>query len=468
MIKKRYTISAFVFTILILICVKFTNQLITISASTKSTTIALNMTSTYLTKGESTTLKITGTPKKIIWTSTNKNIAVVTSAGKVTAVGYGNAYINATVNNKDYKCKITVVNPAKITFQPTYTTVFVNGDEISLNPVSNLYSASDIKKMGISYKVTGNTTVKINNTGMVTADSAGDFKVVASVHGKKIKTIDMKAVTYDGFVVPDLWLETNIEEYVGFAKDILPLMKDVEIISTNNEIAVAEKSYHIDLNSNYKRCEGIYVKGIKEGTCYIKVTVAGITKELKVVVGDGYEKLDPVGAVKSNDLSGYTGKALDTLTAVRKFLDDNNLFSSTLSDKEKVTLIQTYLNSTYSGKFVDDTYKDLISGVIMTGSGVCASYAETFSFLCDIIGIEVYYCIGSADNGSGYGFAGHAWNKAKIDGTWYYIDTYWNAGLKSFKYFLSEKLWADHRLIEEGYFFVIMNSGVPPYSNSLE
>ena len=468
MMKKQYIIKAFVLTILFLIGVISASQSFTASASTKSTTITLNTTNTYLIKGESTTLKITGTSKKITWTSTNKNIATVTSTGKVTAAGYGSTYIKATVNNKVYNCKVTVINPAEIAFEPAYTTVFVNGAAVSLNPVSNLYSVADIKKIGIRYKVTGNSTVKINGAGMVTAATPGDFKIIASIHGKMIKTIDMKAVTYDGFTVPDLWLETNIEEYVGFENDILPLMKDVEIISTNNGIAVAEKSYHIDLNSNYKRCEGIYVKGIKEGTCYIKVTVAGITKELKVVVGDGYEKLDPVDAVKNNDLSGYTGKELTTLTTVRKFLDDNNLFSSTLSDREKVTIIQTYLNSTYSGKFIDDTYKDLISGVIMAGSGVCASYAETFSFLCDIIGIEVYYCIGSADNRSGNGFAGHAWNKVKVDGTWYYIDPYWNAGLNSFKYFLSESLWSDHRLIEEGYFSVTMYSGVPPYSNSLE
>lgn len=468
MMKKRYTISIFVITMLFLIGVIFTNQSLTVSASTKSTAISLNTASTYLTKGETTTLKISGTSKKITWTSLNKNIATVTNSGKVTAVGYGSAFINASVNNKSYKCKIIVINPAKIAFEPAYTTVFVNGVAVSLNPVSNIYTATEIKTIGISYKVTGNATVKVSSTGMVTATSAGEFKIIASVHGKKIQDITMNAIAYDGFTAPDLWLETNIEEYVGFAKDILPLMSDVEIISTNNEIAVAEKSYHIDLNSNYKRCEGIYVKGIKEGTCYIKVTIAGITKDLKVVVGDGNEKLDPVDAIKNNNLSGYTGKELTTLTAVRKLLEDNNLFSTALSDRDKVKILQNYLNSTYSGKFYDETYTDLISGVILTGSGVCASYAETFSFLSECIGIEVYYCIGSADNRSGYGFAGHAWNKVKLDGTWYYIDPYWNAGLNSFKYFLSENLWEDHRLIEEGYFSVIMNSGVPPYSNSLE
>lgn len=467
MIKKPYAFSMFVFTVLFLIFANFTNQSFA-AAAAKSSQISLNASSTYLLKGETTTLKVTGTSQKVVWSSSNSEVASVASSGKVTATGYGRAYINATVNKKDYRCEINVINPAKISFEPAHTTVIVDGAGVSMNPVSYTYSATEIGKIGISYKVTGNPGVKVSSTGMVTASAAGDFKIIVSIHGKEIRTINMNAVAYDGFTVPELWLETNIEEYAGFAKGILPLMKDVEITSTNSDIAVAEKSYHIDLNSNYKRCEGVYVKGLKNGTCYIKVTVAGITKELKVVVGDGLEKLDPVDAIKNNDLSGYTGKALTTLTAVRKFLDDNNLFSSALSDREKIKVIQTYFNSTYSGKAVDETYKDLISGVVLTGSGVCASYAETFSFLCDCIGIEVYYCIGSADNRSGIGFAGHAWNKVKVDGNWYYIDPYWNAGLNSYKYFLSESLWTDHRLNEEGYFAIIMNSGVPPYSNSLE
>lgn len=466
--KKQYRIYIFISMLLFFSAAIIPTHAAIASAAAKSTDISLKAVSIYLLKGETATLEVTGNAGKITWISTNKSVATVTNSGKVKAVGYGSTNIKAIVNNKVYQCKITVIDPEGIAFEPAYTTIIAGGAGVNLNLVSRTYSANEIKKFGISYKVTGNASVKINNAGLVTAATAGDFKITASIHGKNIRTIDMKAVTYDGFTVPELWLETNIEEYASFANNILPLMKDVEVTSTNSEIAIAEKSYFIDLNSNYKRCEGIYVKGIKEGTCYIKVTVAGITKELKVVVGDGYEKLDPVEAIKKNDLSGYTGKELTTLTTVRKLLDDKNLFSDALSDKEKLKILQTYLNSTYSGKAYDDTYQDLISGVIMTGSGVCASYAETFSFLCESIGIEVYYVIGSADNRSGSGFGGHAWNKVKLDGTWYYIDPYWNAGLNSFKYFLSESLWADHRLIEEGYFAIIMNSGVPPYSNSLE
>ncbi|MDF2985603.1 MAG: hypothetical protein K0R50_1113, partial [Eubacterium sp.] len=238
MIKKRYAFSVFVFTVLFLICANFTNQSLIASAAAKSSQISLNAFSTYLLKGETTTLKVTGTSQKVVWSSSNSEVASVSSSGKVTAAGYGRAYINAAVNKKEYSCEITVINPEKISFEPAHTTVFVGGAGVSMNPVSYTYNATAMEKIGISYKVTGNSGVKVSSTGLITASSAGDFKIIASIHGKEIRTINMIAVTYDGFTVPELWLETNIEEYAGFAKGILPLMKDVEITSTNSEIAV--------------------------------------------------------------------------------------------------------------------------------------------------------------------------------------------------------------------------------------
>jgi transglutaminase/protease-like cytokinesis protein 3 len=169
-----------------------------------------------------------------------------------------------------------------------------------------------------------------------------------------------------------------------------------------------------------------------------------------VIVGDGLEKLTPVDAVKNKDFSGYRGNALTTLTEVRRFIDENNLLSTTLSDRDKITVIQKYLNATYSGKLSDDTYDGLISQVFLKGAGGCSSYATFFCFVCDCINIEVFYCGGGADIGDGV--VGHAWNKVKADGKWYYIDTSWNAALNCFDYFLSETLWTGHLFEEEGYY----------------
>ncbi|MGB4658652.1 MAG: Ig-like domain-containing protein [Mobilitalea sp.] len=60
--------------------------------------------------GKTTTLDIKGTSKAAKWSSNNKKIAKVTSAGKVTGVSIGEATITATVSKKKYTCKVTVNN----------------------------------------------------------------------------------------------------------------------------------------------------------------------------------------------------------------------------------------------------------------------------------------------------------------------------------------------------------------------
>lgn len=68
-----------------------------------------------LTVGQSVTLKIKGTKKKVKWSSSNKQVATVSSKGKVKTKKVGTATITAKVAKKKYTCKITVksnnVNP---------------------------------------------------------------------------------------------------------------------------------------------------------------------------------------------------------------------------------------------------------------------------------------------------------------------------------------------------------------------
>ncbi len=425
------------------------------SAATK-TTIKLNSKESYLVKGETTTLHISGTSKKATWSTINKTVATVSSSGKVTAVGYGTTSIKAKVNNQTYTCKVVVVDPTEITFEPYDTTVIVGGNSIALNYVSDIYSATEIKKMGLTYKVTGNSGVKISTTGKVTATKAGAFKVEASFHGKKIKTISMKAATFDGFTVTEFQVNPYSTEdwrFVGFAGGLEPRVEEVKISVSDGTMATLELSNVYTLYSDVDRYNGIYLYGGIDGTCTVSVTVSGVTRTLKVIIGDGLKRLDPLDAIKQNDLSGYTGEPLIALTAIRKFIDDNNLMSTSLTDREKIRIIQDYLINTYVEGYRDEVYKGTISSVFLAGIGVCSAYTDTMCFLLECIGIEVYYVRGTANNGDGTGFGGHSWNKVKLEGEWYYIDAYWNACLGNIKrYYLTKTLWSNHKVqVEEPY-----------------
>ncbi len=72
--------------------------------------VKLNKTNVTLILNQSVSLKLTGTTKKPVWTSSNTKVAAVgRSTGKVTAKKIGTASIMAKLGSKSYRCKVTVV-----------------------------------------------------------------------------------------------------------------------------------------------------------------------------------------------------------------------------------------------------------------------------------------------------------------------------------------------------------------------
>lgn len=72
----------------------------------------LKYTSIYLKKGTSQTLKVYSAKGKLTWSSSNRDVAIVSSTGKVTAKKTGTAYINVrdSKTNKSLKCKVKVTS----------------------------------------------------------------------------------------------------------------------------------------------------------------------------------------------------------------------------------------------------------------------------------------------------------------------------------------------------------------------
>lgn len=66
-------------------------------------------------------LKIFDTEEDIIWSSNKKLVAKVSSTGTITAKSEGQATITATVKNKKYTCKVTVVDSNAPDVTPTPT-----------------------------------------------------------------------------------------------------------------------------------------------------------------------------------------------------------------------------------------------------------------------------------------------------------------------------------------------------------
>lgn len=100
----------------------------------KVTVINLNKKSLNLEVGKSETLKVSGTKKKVTWSSSDSKVASVSKKGKVTGKKEGTAKIYAKVSGKKLTCKVTVKKAADIDPTPAPTP--------EVTPLSTYWSAN--------------------------------------------------------------------------------------------------------------------------------------------------------------------------------------------------------------------------------------------------------------------------------------------------------------------------------------
>ena len=106
-------------------------------------------------------------------------------------------------------------------------------------------------------------------------------------------------------------------------------------------------------------------------------------------------------------------------------------------DKVKKAHDWVALNIRYNARafFSGNIPSQSVSNVLSSGLAVCQGYAEVFYYICKLLDLECYIVHGYA---RGYGRnltrketphrVNHAWNKVKIEGNWYLVDTTWDSG----------------------------------------
>lgn len=87
------------------LCIMF---VMPVSAQAATQTVKLDKKVLTVYKGGSAALKMTGTAKKLVWSSSNKSVATVSSKGVVTAKKVGKAVITVKSGKNKATCKVTV------------------------------------------------------------------------------------------------------------------------------------------------------------------------------------------------------------------------------------------------------------------------------------------------------------------------------------------------------------------------
>lgn len=121
---------------------------------------------------------------------------------------------------------------------------------------------------------------------------------------------------------------------------------------------------------------------------------------------------------------------------------DSPIASDPLSKEHAIYNAKKYHKSrNLSAGLIEQEGFDIYNNTIDTtleNRTVCAGYADILKNALTLAGVECIIDSGNAryNRTTGKKFGGHAWNKVKIDGKWYYADACWDAGKNQYSWAL--------------------------------
>ena len=181
-------------------------------AEIKVNKITLNKTTASVTKGKTLQLTATVTPgnatkKEVKWSTSNKNVAMVSPSGLVTAKSAGTATITCTAQDGSgvkATCKITVKNPVvkvtKVTLNKT-TATLAPKETLTLKATVTPTNATN---KAVTWKSSNTKIATVSSSGKVTAKAAGTVTITCRAKDGSGKKATCKITVY-----------TNTEAYVA-------------------------------------------------------------------------------------------------------------------------------------------------------------------------------------------------------------------------------------------------------------
>ena len=164
----------------------------------KPTSVSLNKTADVLTVGGTDTLISSVLPAALInqsvtWTSSNTAIATVDSTGDVSAVSAGTATIIVTTidGSKTASCTVSVTNPVTtVSLNKTTDVLTVGGTDTLIAGILPTTATNQ----AVTWTSSNTAIVSVDNTGKVTAISAGNAVITAiTADGKENVTCNVTA-----------------------------------------------------------------------------------------------------------------------------------------------------------------------------------------------------------------------------------------------------------------------------------
>jgi len=263
--------------------VKKGNKL-TLTSLPKYGGVKLNKTKVTIGKGKTVTLTASLAPaelenKTVTWKSSNKNIATVTTAGKVKGVAAGTATITCTSSTgQSATCKVTV---AEISLDKTELAV-EKGKTVTLKATVNPSSISD---QSVTWESSNTAVATVSTAGKVKGIKAGTATITCTSGATGVSTTCNVTVGYVKLDKSEVSLEKG--KTVKLTPTVYPTsLEDKSVTWKSSNTAVATVS------------TAGKVKGVKVGTATITCTsvATGLSTTCKVTVVSGAVSLNKTEA----------------------------------------------------------------------------------------------------------------------------------------------------------------------------
>ena len=198
--KGKKFFDHILFIMLIMSVILSNHTAVQAAAKTQKYSISINKSVYTMEKGKEVTLKATlsraAKKKQIVWSSSNKKVAVVSAKGEVKAKEDGKAKITARIKGTKVKasCSITVGTPVKSVKLNKKAVSLKTGEKFQLKSAITPKKAS-VKK--VTYKSSNNKVATVSEKGMIRAVAAGNARITATAadgSGKKAScTVTVRA-----------------------------------------------------------------------------------------------------------------------------------------------------------------------------------------------------------------------------------------------------------------------------------
>ena len=348
---------------------------VTITESTRVTSVSLNETSLSLKAERTASLVATVSPsdaydKTVTWSSSNTGIATISTSGVVTAKAVGNAVITATTNDGGFKasCNLTVTEKGAADDWTVLLYMCGSNLESSMTNTDGYgFAVSDLKEI---LKVSG---------------QPDDVNIIIETGGSSTWTSNSKAKYSSGYSISSSFNQIHRVE-----KQKIVLEKQLDNYLNMGDPNTLQDFIEYGLN-NYPADKTALILwnhgGGLQGVCFGEVSKGNLSN-------DGLEATEVVEAVSGAlNNCGMNGQKLEwigydaCLMQVQDIAEMNSPYFKYMVGSEESEAgagwdYDTWIDDLYAGKDTETILKSIVDGFIQDNGGASSRYNDqTLSYL---------------------------------------------------------------------------------------